>query len=101
MVESRTKNYGAAPRSQSQAAGAPQRSYEEMVAKVQQNKERDHQLLMDKTAKSNAVFQNTRVCTGSKVIVKGGQAVVVGFNQQKKPQDLSKMRSSETSSFSQ
>lgn len=80
---------------------APRRTQEEMIAKVQENKEREFQLLAAKTQSSNVNFQNTRVCTGSKVIVKNGMSVVVGFSQQKKPQDMSKMRSSETSSFAQ
>jgi len=36
---------------------------------------------MSKTAKSDANFKNTRVCTGEKIFVKNGKAVAVGFKQ--------------------
>ena len=89
MVEQRRQfngeAHGVAPRSQSQMMGVPRRTQQEMFEKITMNKQRDQELLAQKTAQSNAVFQNTRVCTGNKVIVKAGRAVVVGFNQQKKP----------------
>ena len=54
---------------------------------------------MTKTAQSSAEFKNTRVTTGKAVLVKGGKAIALSFVN-KRPEDPTKNKSSETTSFS-
>ena len=52
---------------------------EELQAKAYENAELTKQQLMDKMAKSNQNFKNTRVTSGGAVLMKNGKNVVVGF----------------------
>ena len=105
MVEANRHNVGAGigmppQRARSTAIQGPKKTQEELVSKVQENNMKNHQLLMQKTAASNANFQNTRVCSGKAVLMKNGVAVCQAFEYANtRPIDTSKMRSSETTSF--
>ena len=60
---------------------AKKKTADEIQRQVTQNISKQQELHMAKTAKSDANFANTRVCTGEKIFVKNGKAVAVGFKQ--------------------
>lgn len=54
---------------------------DEIQRQVAQNINRQQEMQMQKTTKSDANFANTRVCTGEKIFVRNGKAVAVCFKQ--------------------
>lgn len=71
-------------------------------SKVQQRLQRQQELHMNKTQNSTAEFKNARVTSCSGVLMRGGRTVALAFEDlNPKPVDLSKMKSSETTSFAQ
>ena len=66
-----------------------------------ENAEKTGMIHQKKLEKSCQEFRNTRVTSGSQVLVKNGKNVCVAFKQIKKPEDLRAKRSSETTSFAQ
>ena len=87
-----------------QAVGlvAQRRSPEELQAKAMENMERTKVLHENKMAKSNTNFKNTRVTSGSAVLMKNGKNVCVGFPcpVDTRPADPKANKSSETASIS-
>lgn len=54
---------------------------------------------MQKTAKSDVAFQNTRVTTGERIFVRNGKAVAIGFkNPNVRPVETQKKIGETTSS---
>ncbi len=108
MVEGRREfNVGAGSgmppqRARSTAIQGPKKTQEELVAKVQENNMKAQEMLMQKTAASNQNFANTRIVSSKAVLMKNGKAVCQAFDYPNtRPVDTSKMRSSETTSFTQ
>lgn len=55
---------------------------------------------MQKTAKSDANFKNTRVTTGERIFVKNGKAVAIGFKSPNiRPTETAKGKGGETTSI--
>ena len=88
-----------------QAVGhvSQRKSPQELQAKAFENMEKNRQLHEIKMAKSNTNFKNTRVTSGSAVLMKNGKNVCVGFPApvDSRPKDQRANRSPETASMSQ
>lgn len=67
------------PRAASQCMPAQKKTAQEIQQIVNANLNRQQELHMQKTAKSDANFKNTRVTTGERIFVKNGKAVAIGF----------------------
>ena len=76
---------------------------EELAQKAFENNEMTKQLHEQKMLKSNTNFKNTRVTSGSAVLMKNGKNVCVGFRApvDDRPADPRANRSSEVASMSQ
>ena len=71
-------------------------------SKLADRLQRQKDLHMNKTQNSTSEFKNARVTSCSGVLMRGGRTVAMAFEDQNpKAVDLSKMKSSETTSFAQ
>ena len=87
------------PRAASQCMPAQKKTAQELQAAVSANLTRQQELHMQKTAKSDVAFQNTRVTTGERIFVRNGKAVAIGFkNPNVRPVETQKKIGETTSS---